>query len=246
MRTTSPTTDNNICESFNNYILQSRSMPIIDMLEYIRSTIMHRIVPKRNTISGSSNVLCPKIRKLLNKIILSSRKCTLKDAGDYKYEVRTLGNQFVVDLRARTCGCRYWDVTGIPCPHAVSCIHCENWDPIYFVFEWFKREKYRDVYSRSITPMDSKIVWRYNECNYLFPLLVRRQPGRPKQNKKRVDNSEIEPTRPSSSRKGVIMRCSICGQTSHNRKQCTQKRVVDVIGVSIQISNKLFPAFEVY
>ena len=83
-RTTSPTTDNNVCESFNNYILQSRSMPIIDMLEYIRSAIMHRIVRKRNKISGSSHELCPKIRKLLNKIILSSRKCTPKDVGDFK------------------------------------------------------------------------------------------------------------------------------------------------------------------
>ena len=106
-QTTSPTTDNNVCESFNNYILQARSMPIINMLEYIRSAIMHRIVRKRNKSSSSSDELCPKIRKLLNKIILSSRKCTPKAAGDYKYEVTTLGNQFVVDLRARTCGCRY-------------------------------------------------------------------------------------------------------------------------------------------
>ena len=90
--TTSPTTDNNVCESLNNYILQSRSMPIIDMLEYIRSAIMHRILQKRNKISANSDELCPKIRKLLNKIILSSRKCTPKDARDFKYEVRTLGN----------------------------------------------------------------------------------------------------------------------------------------------------------
>ena len=136
-------------------------------------------------------------------------------------------------------------MTCIPFPHVVSCIHCENWDPTYFVSDWFKREKYRDAYSRSITLMDSKIVWRLNDCNYLFPPLVRRQPGRPKQ-KRRVDNSEIEPTCPSSSRKGMQMTCIICGQTDHNRKKCTQRRVVDVIGVSIRISNKLFPDFEVY
>ena len=61
---TSPTTDNNVYESFKNYILQARSMPIIDMLEYIRSAIMHRIVRKRNKSSSSSDELCPKIRKL--------------------------------------------------------------------------------------------------------------------------------------------------------------------------------------
>ena len=82
-------------------------MPIIDMLEYIRSAIMHKIAQKRNKISGSSDELCPKIRKLLNKIILSFRKCTPKDAGDFKYKVGTFGNQFVVDLRVRTCGYIY-------------------------------------------------------------------------------------------------------------------------------------------
>ena len=238
-RTTSPATDNNVCESFNNYILLSRSMPIIEMLEYIRTAVMHRIVKKRNKIAGSSDELCPKIRKRLDKIILSSRKCTPRTSDDYKYEVRSRGHQFVVDLRARTCACRYWDVTGIPCPHAVSCIHSENWDPAYFVSPWFKREKYIDAYSRSISPMDSKILWRYNECDYLFPPLVRRQPGRPKKNRI-IDNSEIDPTRPSSSRRGVRMTCSICGQTGHNRKSCTQRRVEDVIQVSIRILKTYF------
>ena len=67
MQTTSPTNDNNVCESFKNYILQSRSMPIIDMLEYIRSAIMHRIVRKRNKISDSSDELCPNFRQRVSR-----------------------------------------------------------------------------------------------------------------------------------------------------------------------------------
>ncbi|XP_078442333.1 uncharacterized protein LOC144712032 [Wolffia australiana] len=39
--------DNNVCECFNSYILQYSSEPTIDMLEDIRSTIMQRIVKKR-------------------------------------------------------------------------------------------------------------------------------------------------------------------------------------------------------
>ena len=40
----------------------------------------------------------PQNKKAAEQNHLSSRKCTAKDAGDFKYEVRTLGNQFVVDL----------------------------------------------------------------------------------------------------------------------------------------------------
>ena len=39
--------NNNICECFNNNILRARSRPIIDMLEDIRTAIMHRIIEKR-------------------------------------------------------------------------------------------------------------------------------------------------------------------------------------------------------
>ena len=46
--------NNNICECFNNHILRARYIPIVDMLEDIRSAIMQRIVEKRELFSNIS------------------------------------------------------------------------------------------------------------------------------------------------------------------------------------------------
>jgi hypothetical protein len=54
---------------------------------------------------------------------------------------------FIVDLNKRTCGCRKWDVTGIPCCHAVSAIQAFNHRPEEYVDHLFKKEAYLLAYA---------------------------------------------------------------------------------------------------
>ena len=79
--------DNNICESFNNYILRHRAKPIIDMLEDIRVGLMQRIAEKREVFSERTDELCPRIREVVNNNKFQSRTCTPKHPGEYKFEV---------------------------------------------------------------------------------------------------------------------------------------------------------------
>jgi hypothetical protein len=53
----------------------------------------------------------------------------------------------VVDLRARTCGYRYWDVTGIPCNHAISVIQKLKKHPEDYVHDFFKKPMYKKAFS---------------------------------------------------------------------------------------------------
>ena len=62
------------------------------------------------------------------------------------------------------------------------------------------------------------------EGTHVFPPFVRRQPGRPKRNR-RVDLSEKEVKGPRLSKKGVQMKCSICHQVGHNRLSCTRRMI---------------------
>ncbi|XP_078436600.1 uncharacterized protein LOC144707369 [Wolffia australiana] len=194
--------DNNICECFKNYIIQARSKPIIDMLEEIRGAVMQRVEDNKK----------------------KSRTCTLRHAGKYQFEVTDLGSRFVVDLLRRTCSCRYWEIRGIPCPHAITCIHWIKEDPVIFVSEWLKKDVYQLAYSYGIPPMNGQNLWSEADGSYVFPPLVRKQPGRPKL-KRRIDVSEKEPMVQRLSKKGVHMKCSLCHQVGHNRKTCTQPRI---------------------
>ena len=218
--------NNNICECFNNYILRATSRPIIDMLEDIRTAIMQRIIEKRELFSDRSDEVCPRARLLLEANKVESKRCNVAHSGDYKFEVTLSGNRFVVDLNARACTCRYFDVRGIPCSHAVACILWARQDPANFVSDYFKKDVYKRAYIRGIPPMNGRNLWTQVEVGNVFPPLVRRQPGRPKQ-KRRVDSGERHLTSPSLSRKGMQMTCSMCHQVGHNKKTCTQRRMED-------------------
>ena len=207
--------DNNICECFNNYILHSRGKPIIDMLEDIRIAVMQRIVEKRELFSDTIDELCPRIRKVLEDNKFKSRTCTPTHAGDHRFEVTEFGNRFVVDLPATSCSCRYWNI---------ACIHWIKHDPAIFVTDWLKKDAYQLAYNYTIPPMNGKTLWDEVEGTYVFPPFVRRQPGRPKRNR-RVDLSEKEVKGSRLSKKGVQMKCSICHQVGHNRLSCTRRMI---------------------
>ncbi|XP_047943147.1 uncharacterized protein LOC125189985 [Salvia hispanica] len=84
---------NNVCECFNAYILEARNKHIIEMLEEIRTTLMERLYRKAVEIAS---------------------------AGRGNFEVTHFDDRFVVTPSKRHCGCRKWDITGIPCLHAVN------------------------------------------------------------------------------------------------------------------------------
>ena len=58
--------DNNICECFNNYILQARSKRIIDMLEDIRVVVMQRFVEKKELFSNTTDEVLERCSKITN------------------------------------------------------------------------------------------------------------------------------------------------------------------------------------
>ncbi|KAK8701738.1 hypothetical protein V6N13_020117 [Hibiscus sabdariffa] len=65
---------NNLCESFNKFILDARDKPIITMLETIRTKIMQRIAKTKVEADKWSTILCPKIQKKLDATIESSNR----------------------------------------------------------------------------------------------------------------------------------------------------------------------------
>ena len=58
----------------------------------------------------------------------TSNRCTIYRSSDNLYEVILYSCSFEVSLRLKTCVCREWDLTGIPCSHAVRVINDNNHD----------------------------------------------------------------------------------------------------------------------
>ncbi|XP_059438654.1 uncharacterized protein LOC132171372 [Corylus avellana] len=125
---------NNICECVNSNILKARDKPILTMFEMIRKKLMRRYQAKREGIEKLTEKLIPRIASKLEEIGLQAVDCIAQYAGDSMFEVTCPDNrQYVVDLGRRRCGCRQWEITRIPCPHAVAAVLYDCGDPEDYV-----------------------------------------------------------------------------------------------------------------
>ncbi|XP_059461917.1 uncharacterized protein LOC132190910 [Corylus avellana] len=139
---------NNICECLNSYIVKARDKPLLTMLEMIRKKLMRRYQAKREGIEKLTGKLCLRIAAKLEAIGLEAVDCIAHYASDSMFEVTCPDNkQFVVDLGRRRCGCKQWEITRIPCPHAVLVILYDCGEPKDYVDECFTIELYKKAHA---------------------------------------------------------------------------------------------------
>ncbi|XP_030959190.1 uncharacterized protein LOC115981155 [Quercus lobata] len=78
---------NNLSESFNAMILNSRDKSILAMLEWIRVRLMTRLYTKREGIQKYAGKLCPSIQDRLEKLKVESKPFSAIPAGSFLYKV---------------------------------------------------------------------------------------------------------------------------------------------------------------
>ncbi|KAL2902291.1 putative protein FAR1-RELATED SEQUENCE 10 [Bienertia sinuspersici] len=131
---------NNLADTFNGYIINSRTKHLIYMLEEIRSNLMQRLVMKRMEMEKHNKMLCPRLQAKLEKEKELAALCECMSSTRTKFQVNFYMDSLNVDLEAKSCTCRKWDLTGIPCCHAISCIYFCNLEAENFVHECYKKE----------------------------------------------------------------------------------------------------------
>ncbi|CAN1137101.1 hypothetical protein LINPERPRIM_LOCUS21255 [Linum perenne] len=124
------------------------------------------------------------------------------------------------------CSCRSWDLTGIPCCHAITCIISEGNNPEKYICDYYSVQRYWDTYDNVMTPMDGHTLWPPSQYDPVLPPLVRKMPGRPK--KKRVYTNDYlmkrdknDPTK--MSKVGRVMTCTSCHKEGHNKRTCVEQ-----------------------
>ncbi|GKV14822.1 hypothetical protein SLEP1_g25636 [Rubroshorea leprosula] len=156
--------DNNMCESFNFWVMEARYLAIISMVDTLRSQVMERIGEKYAFIPKWKGDIALRARKKLEANKKESSSWKLVWDGRTGFEVKHVwlenSNRHVVDLMKRTCACRTWQMNGIPCPHAVCCMYHENLVPKDFVADWYKKEKYALAYGFPIKGMCGDKSWQ--------------------------------------------------------------------------------------
>ncbi|KAH7836945.1 hypothetical protein Vadar_007736 [Vaccinium darrowii] len=213
---------NNMCEAFNKAILEAREKSIIEMLEWIRSYLVNRRVLRREWIRKLEDPLLSNIYWKLEMLVNNSYECIADWCGELNFQVRCPYGQYTVDLACHTCSCRKWDMTGMPCTHAIAAIQKSKQEPESFIHQCYSKEAYAKAYNPLIMPINGHDMWPKTGFTPVLPPLEKRKHGRPKKQRRRDVTEYINKKDPTKLRKlgQNSVYCRKCGQHGHNRRTC--------------------------
>ncbi|XP_057801530.1 uncharacterized protein LOC131016805 [Salvia miltiorrhiza] len=210
--------DNNCSESFNSSISDARYKPIISMLEDIRLLAMKRISDRKSAVQTWKTVWSPNALKFYEANKIDSGDCNVVWNGEYGYEVSEGEDRHIVKVDRKTCTCRGWDLTGIPCSHAIAAFFSSSMDPLLAISQCYHRDSYAKAYEHLIKPLPGVKFWNVKDEDAIEPPPVEKKIGRPKKNRVRAPN---EPKRKHKlSRVGKTQHCSLCRSANHKKGAC--------------------------
>ncbi|GKB58862.1 mutator type transposase [Tanacetum coccineum] len=199
---------NNLCECFNGKILDARDAPIITALEYIREYLMRRMVNVIAVIKKTDGPLTPSATKLLKIAMDRANNCTVAFNGGEEYEVKgQSGSQCVVK---KVCSCRKWELTGIPCSHAIAANYNMSLNGVQVGIpeEWVDKCYW--------------VMWKKSQIpTTLTPPKHNTPVGRPRKNRRKSKEEKAEMVKDGKlSRAYKTVTCMKCGNLGHNSRSC--------------------------
>ena len=200
-------------------------MPVLSMLEQIKSQLMTRHYNKGKEVGDLwDGPICPKIRKKLQKNTEFANICYALPAGKGVFEVQSKTNKYIVDIFLKKCDCRRWDLTGIPCSHAISCLRHERIPPESVVNECYSSASFMMAYGNTIWPCKDKSAWVKVDASEVLPPVYEKKVGRPPKSRRKQPYEIQGPSGPKLTKHGVIITCRYCGKSGHNRATCDLRK----------------------
>ncbi|WVZ79465.1 hypothetical protein U9M48_027039 [Paspalum notatum var. saurae] len=142
---------NNIAETFNSWVRNEKSLPVIDLLDKIRHMIMERFCTRAYIAAKLTRKILPHVTKGLHdksrNLKFSITKCTpmVGEVGGVNKDL--IPWRFTVDLEKKECSCRYWQMSGPSCVHAIAFIGTRRVEPEDFVDKYYSVQKFKVAYT---------------------------------------------------------------------------------------------------
>lgn len=162
--------------------------------------------------------------------------------GARTFEVSFGNHGFIVHLAKKTCICRLWQLSGIPCCHSIAAIYFVGDNPDKYVSSWLTVEASLMAYEGALQPVNGEGLWPKTTCEPVLPPTNVRKHGRPKRCRRKEVNEEkgvkVWKNQPEIFRKGRQMKCTNCGGIDHSSRGCKNQRVEDDPHLNIRRKNK--------
>ncbi|XP_058759381.1 uncharacterized protein LOC131632657 [Vicia villosa] len=191
----------------------------------IKHYITVRISTQKEKLSRYKGAISPNIQQILEKTMREAERWTATWHSDDDFSIFGVSNSdetYIVNLLQKTCACRKWDLTRIPCCHAITYIWFNKKEPEDYVSSFYRKSTVMATYSHIIMPTNGPQLWPTNVTQPINPLVMRRSIGRPKKN--RIKANDEPRNRKTLPRSLQTVKCKKCGNFGHNKRTCKGKR----------------------
>ncbi|CAL9178687.1 unnamed protein product [Musa hybrid cultivar] len=198
-------------EKFNSWVLTRYEPSVLQIIDILRCKLMELMFSRRESSNTWTEALVPSANQKVQEEMIKARSLGVICSAGSVFEVSDESTK-IVNTETRECTCRRWQVTGLPCVHALAVLEQTNQCIYDYCSKYFSTGCYRLAYSLSINPIPD--VGR-PVCTNLFhaastwPPRTRRLAGRPKE----------KPVEPRIVIKRAV-HCSKCQGLGHNKQTC--------------------------
>ncbi|KAF9613183.1 hypothetical protein IFM89_005954 [Coptis chinensis] len=174
-----------LAECFNGWIKEERFMSVTAMLYHIRRKMMKMFDDCCRECLSWRSELCPLMESIYRAKVDVARFFRVVISNEVEFEVEDVIVHYVnVERKSCSCHCRYWQIDGFPCVHAVASIISSGGSLYSFINLAFAVSSFSQSYSQSIHPIAN--IEMPENCD-IMPPDVSRGPERPK--KKRIEST---------------------------------------------------------
>ncbi|KAJ0046703.1 hypothetical protein Pint_04754 [Pistacia integerrima] len=167
---------NNMCEVFNSWLGENRELPILSLLEHYRRRVMVQMQAMAKAKNDWVITVPPVVHRKINGLIESVRNIEAIWPGSDEFEVVDNNclpsRRYILNLQSQTCDCGMWQLSGVPCLHAVRCLLFRN-----------------------IRNMEDYVDSSLRITSYLNPPIKHSKVGRPKKARKKDADEEPRMTK---------------------------------------------------
>lgn len=217
---------NNLAESFNNWVKGEKAKHLDDLMDSIRQKILIKWNHRKRVPNNFEGKILPHVLQKLRDDSYNLDIQVITSSPDGIAEVCAKGGlefRFVVDIGKRTCSCRAWQGSGIPCRHAIAYITAIPRARLEdHVDHYYSIDKFKVAYEGSIPSIPDKSMWpKATHGFFMHPPLLKSTVGRRKNMMKGAAEG-------GSKRKSRRHQCPICHELGHHWYTCKNGNPDDI------------------
>ncbi|XP_009614910.1 uncharacterized protein [Nicotiana tomentosiformis] len=172
----------NIAESLNAITKDTRELPVVELLEYMRILLERWTNEKLLKAKGTFTYLGKKYNKELDDNRTLSQKMRVRASRDHIHIVIDGVKRFIVSLQNKRCSCGQLQLDELPCAHALAALRHRNESYENYCSPYYTRERLLHTYKIPVDPLPNESKW--NVPQHIAEEVVmsptgKRQPGRP-------------------------------------------------------------------